>query len=135
MRTVSVPFNKINHPLKSYHGYIHTSLYPSVPGAPASVTVLPYPTYLELSWSPPYEPNGVIVSYEVRWCDTGTVPTRALGCYSDVVNTTTEYRVEGLVPGKCYNVTVAANTSVGQGPPLQGFEDGVSKDPCTKAGR
>ena len=70
-------------------------------------------TSVNLSWSPPLTPYGIIVSYTilVELSDGNTTTTitvnAALG---------TGYTVEELLPYSYYNLSVAASTRIGMGP-------------------
>ena len=78
-----------------------------------------------LSWELPVESgrNGIIISYSVACTDAQSNPI-----ISDEV-TETSFTVEGLQPYSQYNCTVAASTSVGEGPPayltFDTLEDGM----------
>ena len=89
-----------------------TLLFSAVPGVPHSVSVIsPSSTSLLVTWGHPLAPdrNGVITTYTVnRQTGSKTLTTELAG------NDTSQL-LEGLVPFTEYNITVAGNTSAGQG--------------------
>lgn len=54
---------------------------------------------INISWSPPTDPNGVITVYEILFTNT----------------TNTEYSIGGLIPNTNYTIRVRAYTSIGPG--------------------
>ena len=60
---------------------------------------------INISWSLPKEPNGIITVYEIQ------------GPYNTTTTTTTntQYSIGGLVPNTNYTIRVRAYTSVGPG--------------------
>ena len=71
-------------------------------------------TSIVLTWSPPQEPNGVIISYEVTYTINGNNAVR--------VNTsdlsTTTFTIPSLTPQtRVSDITVTAYTRIGQGEP------------------
>ena len=84
----------------------------AVPGVPQSVNVIsPSSTSLLVTWDHPLAPdrNGVITGYTV---------IRQSGSERDTAelfNNDTSHLLTGLVPFTDYNITVAGNTSAGQG--------------------
>ena len=84
----------------------------AVPGVPQSVNVIsPSSTSLLVTWDHPLAPdrNGVITGYTV---------IRQSGSERDteeLFNNDTSHLLTGLVPFTDYNITVAGNTSAGQG--------------------
>ena len=85
----------------------------AVPGAPQSVSVIsPSSTSLLVTWDHPLAPdrNGVITGYTVnRQTGNKTLTTELAG------NDTSLLLLEGLVPFTEYDISVAGNTSAGQG--------------------
>ena len=83
-----------------------------MPGVPHSVSVIsPSPTSLLVTWGHPLVPdrNGVITGYTVnRQTGSETLTTELAG------NDTSQL-LEGLVPFTEYTISVAGNTSAGQG--------------------
>ena len=80
-----------------------------VEGAPGNVSI---------SWSPPSEPNGVIVHYNIM-CTSAqgqNVSARRVGSMS-----MNSISLTGLTPATRYTCTVTASTSVLEGPP--GMDD------------
>ena len=62
---------------------------------------------INIKWSTPTEPNGVITVYEIRY-------RKSNG--DGLVNTTnTQYSIEGLLPNTNYTIDVRAYTSIGPG--------------------
>ena len=62
---------------------------------------------IDITWSTPTEPNGVITVYEIRY-------RKSNG--DGLVNTTnTQYSIEGLLPNTNYTIDVRAYTSIGPG--------------------
>ena len=77
-------------------------------------------TSVDLGWSPPLVPYGVIVSYTIQ-----VEPLLVGGANTTTTTTTTiivsaltgtNYTVENLSPYTLYNFSVAASTRVGTGP-------------------
>ena len=88
------------------------SCFSAVPGVPHSVSVIsPSPTSLLVTWGHPLAPdrNGVITGYTVnRQTGSETLTT-------ELASNETSQLLEGLVPFTEYTITVAGNTSAGQG--------------------
>ena len=92
-----------------------------VPSAPVNVLVVDADnTSLLLMWDPPTIPNGIILSYRVEYFGVETTSTVNSSFYDvmdiTVYNMTSTFIYE-LVPFSTYNITVAASTSIGEGPP------------------
>ena len=93
----------------------------AVPSAPVNVLVVDADnTSLLLMWDPPTIPNGIILSYRVEYFGVETTSTVNSSFYN--VRDKTVYNVAStfiydLVPFSTYNITVAAATSIGEGPP------------------
>jgi Zn-dependent metalloprotease len=81
---------------------------PTVPGAPTGVTGMPGNGQVTVSWTPPSNDGGsLITGYEVTGSPTGSCSTS--GATSCIVT--------GLTNGTPYTFTVRATNGVGQGPP------------------
>ena len=92
-----------------------------VPSAPVNVLVVDADnTSLLLMWDPPTVPNGIILSYRVEYFGVETTSTVNSSFYDvkdmKVYNVTSTY-IYDLVPFSTYNITVAAATSIEEGPP------------------
>ena len=84
----------------------------AVPGVPQSVNVIsPSSTSLLVTWDHPlaYDRNGVITGYTVIRQSGSETDT------AELFNNDTSHLLTGLVPFTEYNITVAGNTSAGQG--------------------
>ena len=84
--------------------------FPTVPGPVSNLTALPTLTAINLTWSAPEEPNGVIISYEVTYRVSG----------GDLVTNTTDlstaFSISSLTPQTTvFNISVSAYTSIGPG--------------------
>lgn len=84
-----------------------------VPGRVTDLTSSILGTILELTWNPPVEPNGVIITYQVTY--------RVNNSRLVTVNTThlnTTFTIASLSPGSLVsNISVSAYTRVGRGMP------------------
>ena len=69
-------------------------------------------TQVNLSWSRPRTPNGVITHYTVTYSN----ETTNISTMVDYVETVTGYIVDGLNEFTAYRLTVSATTSAGTGP-------------------
>ena len=92
-----------------------------VRSAPINVLVVDADnTSLLLMWDPPTVPNGIILTYRVEYFGVETTSTVNSSFYDvkdiTVYNMTSTFIYE-LVPFSTYNITVAAATSIGEGPP------------------
>ena len=90
--------------------FIHLIYLPTVPGPVSDLTALPKFTSIDLTWSAPQEPNGVIISYEVAYRVTG----------SNLVTTNTDlsttFSILSLTPQTTVSyISVSAYTSIGRG--------------------
>ena len=65
---------------------------------------------LNISWSPPTTPNGIITVYEIRYRE-----STSTGPYNMTNTTNTQYSIVGLIPNTSYTIGVRAYTSVGPG--------------------
>ena len=100
---------------------------PSQPWSVSLAAVPGSPNQLTATWTPPNTKNGIITAYTV-YCNTSATqayPEQVIGpnipTIRSVVNGTTLSTIVniGLNPFTQYNCYVTANTSVGEGPPLQ----------------
>ena len=66
-------------------------------------------TSIVLTWSPPQEPNGVIISYEVTYTVNGNNTVRVMSTTFTIPSLTPQTRVSAI--------TVTAYTRIGQGEP------------------
>ena len=93
------------------HYFIHLFYLPTVPGPVFDLTALPKFTSVDLTWSAPQEPNGVIISYEVTY--------RVTGSNLVTTNTTdlsTPFSISSLTPQTIVSdISVSAYTSIGRG--------------------
>ena len=83
-----------------------------MPGAPHSVNgTSPSPTSLLVTWEHPLAPdrNGIITGYTV------VIQTGSKMNITELFSNDTSHLLTGLVPFTDYNITVAGNTSAGQG--------------------
>ena len=80
----------------------------TVPGPVSNLTANPTLTSIDLTWSAPEEPNGVIINYEVTY--------RVTGSNLNTTNTTdlsTTFSISSLTTVS--NISVSAYTSIGPG--------------------
>ena len=78
----------------------------------SNLTGTPKFTSIVLTWSPPQEPNGVIISYEVTYTVNGNNTIRV---NTSDLNTT--FIIPSLTPQTRISVTVTAYTRIGRGEP------------------
>ena len=80
-----------------------------MPGPVANLSALPRVRSVDLTWSEPEEPNGVIISYEVTY--------RVNGSNLVTTNTTElSFSISPLSPlTTVFNISVSAYTSIGRG--------------------
>ena len=84
----------------------------SVPSAPLNLNISDVgPRTINLTWSPPANPNGVLLFYQLEYFIEGSSDLLAL----DVPAESLAASLEDLTPAQQYRVTVRANTSVGFG--------------------
>ena len=82
----------------------------TVPGTVSNFTVHPALTSVNLMWSAPLEPNGVIISYEITYSVTGNLVTIRT---SNLIMT---FSISSLTPQTTVsNISVSAYTSIGRG--------------------
>ncbi|XP_042862257.1 receptor-type tyrosine-protein phosphatase F-like [Penaeus japonicus] len=102
VRVHTVLFLEVQHS----HAHEYSS---AVPSSPKLVSVSEGADFLSVTWAPPEEPNGIILSYRVtRISDTGE---NAVETDGDTLTT----KLYGVVACQNYTVTVAASTSKGFG--------------------
>lgn len=81
-------------------------------GPPINVVALNITDYsVQLMWQPPRLPNGVITHYNI-YIDDSQTPMRT---------NTNGYLLTGLTQGITVNISVSANTSIGEGPRSPGL--------------
>ncbi|KAK7069041.1 hypothetical protein SK128_025270 [Halocaridina rubra] len=68
----------------------------------------------EVTWDPPELLNGVLQTYTLKWERDGTSEQKDVGIV--------QYYQLPLAPCKTYNITVTANTTVGEGPSSRAIE-------------
>ena len=68
------------------------------------------PTAINIVWSPPKIPNGIITLYETRYRE-----STSTGPYNITNTTNTQYSIVGLIPNTSYTIGVRAYTSIGPG--------------------
>ncbi len=84
------------------------------PGLVNNLSVTPYPTSLQLSWSAPALPNGIIIAYQVAHYLLGSgIEAGRVEQYTTDISTT--LTLTGLRPYTSYTVTVRAYTIAGAG--------------------
>ena len=77
----------------------------------SDLTVLPKFTSIDLTWSTPQEPNGVIISYEVTFSVTGSNLV-----ITNTTNLRTTFSISSLTPQTTVSdISVSAYTSIGPG--------------------
>ena len=82
-----------------------------VPSPVSDLTVQPKFTSLDLTWSAPGEPNGVIISYEVTYRVTGSNLVT-----TNITDLSTTFNISSLTPQTTVsNISVSAYTSIGPG--------------------
>ncbi len=95
--------------------YNYSLLLIIVPGPPTMLMGSPTATTLTLSWSPPAEPNGVIITY--------TLYVDYLnGTTTNLPTTSEQFTISPLRPYQTISVQVSASTSVGEGPRTPSME-------------
>ncbi len=84
------------------------------PGLVNNLSVTPYPTSLQLSWSAPLLPNGIITTYQVVHYLSGS-SMEAERVDQNTTDISTTLTLTGLRPYTSYSVTVRAYTIAGAG--------------------
>ena len=69
--------------------------------------------YIEVTWSPPTNPNGLVTSYTLRVYDVTNSNTNIKVADISVTNNNFTKIVSGLIPATNYGVTIDAMTSAG----------------------
>ena len=82
------------------------------PGPVSNLAGTPKFTSIVLTWSPPQEPNGVIISYEVTYTVNGNNTVRV-----NTSDLSTTFTIPSLTPQTRVSATVTAYTRIGQGEP------------------
>ena len=83
------------------------------PGPVSNLTGTPNFTFIVLTWSPPQEPNGVIISFEVTYTVNGNNTVRV-----NTSDLSTTFTIPSLTPRtRVSAITVTAYTRIGQGEP------------------
>ena len=86
-----------------------------VPGQVNSISGFPLSSSsVELSWTPPLDPNGNITGYHIQYLsitENGTHQHREVNITTPAVN----YTVTGLEGNTLYQLTVSAETNAGRG--------------------
>ena len=84
-----------------------------VPGPVSNLAGTPKFTSILLTWSPPQEPNGIIISYEVTYTVNGNNTVRV-----NTSDSSTTFTIPSLTPQtRVSAITVTAYTRIGQGEP------------------
>ncbi len=84
------------------------------PGLVSGISVTPYSTSLQLSWSAPLLPNGIITAYQVTHYLSGS-GIEAERVEQNTTDISTTLTLTGLRPQTSYTVTVRAYTIAGAG--------------------
>ena len=83
------------------------------PGAVSNLAGTPKFTSIVLTWSPPQEPNGVIISYEVTYIVNGNNTVRV-----NTSDSSATFTIPSLTPQKRVSgIKITAYTRIGQGEP------------------
>ena len=79
----------------------------TVPGPVSGLTIIAGMIQVTILWSPPLEPNGVIIAYELRSNGSGSL---------NYINTTdTHHTLRDLPPNTVVTISVRAYTIIGPG--------------------
>ena len=93
------------------------SIHPSAPGPVTNFIINVTLTSVNLFWSPPEQPNGILIHYEVTYRLNGS--NEAINVSSESLSTT--FTIQPLTPETgVVNISVSAYTSAGQGPQVMG---------------
>ena len=95
------------------HGY-------TVPGPVSTLSVTTAVTQLILIWSPPSEPNGVIIIYELHFslneiCSCNSSTTSVNSSTTSVNTSATQHTLRDLPPNTAVTFSVRAYTIIGPG--------------------
>ena len=102
-----------NH-TKPYCNFIIANSLCVAPGPLSNLAGTPKFTSILLTWSPPQEPNGVIISYEVTYTVNGNNTVRV-----NTSDSSTTFTIPSLIPQtRVSAITVTAYTRIGQGEPV-----------------
>ena len=100
------PFNK------SIDYYFITGDFCIAPGPVSNLTSTPKFISIVLTWSPPQEPNGVIISYGVTYTVNGN------NAFRNTSDLSTTFTIPSLTPQtRVSAITLTAYTRIGQGEP------------------
>ena len=92
----------------------------------SSLTSTPKFTSIVLTWSPPQEPNGVIISYEVTYTVNGNNTIRV-----NTSDLSTTFTIPLLIPQtRISAIIVTAYTRIGQGEPANLPDQTTFAAPC-----
>ena len=80
----------------------------TVPGPISGLSDIPEVVQLHILWSPPSEPNGVIIAYEVR-------SNISAGVFSYTNTSATQHTLRDLPPNTVVTFSVRAYTIIGPG--------------------
>ena len=91
-------------------GPIHVIYYSVAPGVVSNLRSTPYSRAVVFTWSPPQDPNGVILSYEVTYrVDNSTITT-------NTTNLSNMFVITSVTPlTSISDVVVSAYTRIGRG--------------------
>ena len=79
----------------------------TVPSPVSSLLAIPGSSQVAISWSPPLEPNGVIITYELQFNNSAVL---------DKINTSaTQHTLRDLPPNSVVTFSVRAYTIIGPG--------------------
>ena len=80
----------------------------TVPGPISGLSAIPEVVQLHILWSPPSEPNGVIITYEVCY-------NISAGVFSYTNTSATQHRLSDFPPKAVVTFSVRAYTIIGPG--------------------
>ena len=93
------------------------SIHPLAPGPVSNLIINVTLTSVNLFWSPPEQPNGILTRYEVTYRLNGS--NEAITSNSQFLSTT--FTVQSLTPNTgVSDISVSAYTSAGRGPSVMG---------------
>ena len=81
-----------------------------VPGPVLNLSSNTQFTFINLTWAPPADPNGIILGYEVNYRVTDRLAMN--------IARTTMYTISDLAPGTRVSISVSAYTNAGRGAPI-----------------
>lgn len=92
----------------------------AVPGPPSNVATTSTDTSINITWSPPLDPNGLLLSYSINLTLNSTY-AQYLSSYVSTISVvpqdTLSSTLSGLLPFAGYDISLQASTSVGLGTP------------------